>query len=157
MSKINVKSLAIGEVSVFQPSIPFKASWPSKGSTRQIDEEVLEQLMYIPGFEYMINNGILYIEDMDAKKKLGIEPEDATAPVNVIVLTDADKRKYMVNYDFNKFKEQVKKLGYEQVRDLAEFAIQNKLTDFEKSEFIKEICGKDIIQAIRLSSKNKEE
>lgn len=157
MSKINVKSLAIGEVSVFQPSIPFKASWPSKGSTRQIDEEVLEQLMYIPGFEYMINNGILYIEDMDAKKKLGIEPEDATAPVNVIVLTDADKRKYMVNYDFNKFKEQVKKLGYEQVRDLAEFAIQNKLADFEKSEFIKEICGKDIIQAIRLSSKNKEE
>jgi hypothetical protein len=157
MSKINVKSLAIGEVSVFQPSIPFKASWPSKGSTRQIDEEVLEQLMYIPGFEYMINNGILYIEDMDAKKKLGIEPEDATTPVNVIVLTDADKRKYMVNYDFNKFKEQVKKLGYEQVRDLAEFAIQNKLADFEKSEFIKEICGKDIIQAIRLSSKNKEE
>lgn len=157
MSKINVKSLTIGEVSVFQPSIPFKASWPSKGSTRQIDEEVLEQLMYIPGFEYMINNGILYIEDMDAKKKLGIEPEDATTPVNVIVLTDADKRKYMVNYDFNKFKEQVKKLGYEQVRDLAEFAIQNKLADFEKSEFIKEICGKDIIQAIRLSSKNKEE
>ena len=157
MSKINVKSLAVGEVSVFQPSIPFKASWPSKGSTRQIDEEVLEQLMYTPGFEYMINNGILYIEDMDAKKKLGIEPEDATAPVNVIVLTDADKRKYMVNYDFNKFKEQVKKLGYEQVRDLAEFAIQNKLADFEKCEFIKEICGKDIIQAIRLSSKNKEE
>ena len=157
MSKINVKSLAIGEVSVFQPSIPFKASWPSKGSTRQIDEEVLEQLMYTPGFEYMINNGILYIEDMDTKKKLGIEPEDATAPVNVIVLTDADKRKYMVNYDFNKFKEQVKKLGYEQVRDLAEFAIQNKLADFEKCEFIKEICGKDIIQAIRLSSKNKEE
>ena len=60
-------------------------------------------------------------------------------------------------YDFNKFKEQVKKLGYEQVRDLAEFAIQNKLADFEKCEFIKEICGKDIIQAIRLSSKNKEE
>ena len=55
MSKINVKSLAIGEVSVFQPSIPFKASWPSKGSTRQIEEEVLEQLMYTPGFEYMIN------------------------------------------------------------------------------------------------------
>ena len=157
MSKINVTSLAIGEVSVFQPSIPFKASWPSKGSTRQIEEEVLEQLMYTPGFEYMINNGILYIEDMDAKKKLGIEPEDATAPVNVIVLTDADKRKYMVNYDFNKFKEQVKKLGYEQVLDLAEFAIQNKLADFEKCEFIKEICGKDIIQAIRLSSKNKEE
>lgn len=157
MSKVNVTSLAIGEVSVFQPSIPFKASWPSKGSTRQIDEEILEQLMYTPGFEYMINNGILYIEDMNVKKKLGIEPEDAVAPVNVIVLTDADKRKYMVNYDLNKFKEQVKKLGYEQVRDLAEFAIQNKLADFEKCEFIKEICGKDIIQAIRLSSKNKEE
>lgn len=157
MSKINVTSLAIGEVSVFQPSIPFKASWPSKGSTRQIDEEVLEQLMYTSGFEYMINNGILYIEDMNVKKKLGIEPEDAVTPVNVIVLTDADKRKYMVNYDLNKFKEQVKKLGYEQVRDLAEFAIQNKLADFEKCEFIKEICGKDIIQAIRLSSKNKEE
>ena len=65
MKKVNVKSLTVGDVSVFEPSIPFRMSWPNKGTTRQIDEDVLQQLMYMPGFEYMINNGILYIEDME--------------------------------------------------------------------------------------------
>ena len=45
MKKVNVKSLTVGDVSVFEPSIPFRMSWPNKGTTRQIDEDVLQQLM----------------------------------------------------------------------------------------------------------------
>lgn len=156
MTKVNVISTAVGEVSVNQPSIPFQASWPNKGSTRQIEQDVIEQLMYTPGFEYMIKTGILYIEDMGAKKKLGIEPESATEPVNIIVLSDAEKRKYLVSYDIKKFTESIKKLSYEQVCDLADYAIENKLADFDKCEIIAKICKKDIIQAIRLSKQNKE-
>lgn len=156
MAKVKVISTAIGEVSVNQPSIPFQAIWPSKGSARPIEQDVIEQLMYTPGFEYMIRTGILYIEDMNAKKELGIEPEDATEPVNVIVLSDADKRKYLTVYSLDKFKENIKKLSYEQVCDLADYAIENKIADFDKCEIIEKICHKDIIQAIRLSKANKE-
>ena len=80
MAKVNVTSTTIGEVSVFEPSIPFRASWPAKGSTRPIEEETIEQLLYTPGFKYMIDTGMLYIETMEQKKKLGIEPEDAKEP-----------------------------------------------------------------------------
>lgn len=156
MAKVNVTSTTIGEVSVFQPSIPFRASWPSKGSTRAIEEEIIEQLLYTPGFKYMIDTGMLYIEDMEAKKKLGIEPEDATEPVNVIVLSDVDKNKYMKVYSIEKFKTEVKKLSREQIVDLADYAIENKIADFEKSEVLEKLCGKNIIRGIQLARQNKE-
>lgn len=156
MKKVNVKSLTVGDVSVFEPSIPFRMSWPNKGTTRQIDEDVLQQLMYMPGFEYMINNGILYIEDMEVKKDLGIEPEDASEPVNVIVLTDKERRRYMVNLSIEEFKKKVGELGYEQVKLLADYAIENKLVDYDKCKILKEICGRDVIEAIKLSELNKE-
>ena len=156
MAKVNVTSTTIGEVSVFQPSIPFRASWPSKGSTRAIEEEIIEQLLYTPGFKYMIDTGMLYIEDMEAKKKLGIEPEDAAEPVNVIVLSDVDKSKYMRVYTIEKFKTEVKKLSREQLIDLADYAIENKIADFEKSEALEKLCGKNIIRGIQLARQNKE-
>jgi hypothetical protein len=156
MAKVKVTSTTVGEVSVFDPSIPFRASWPNKGSTRSIEEETLEQLRYFPGFEYMIEHGMLYIEDMEAKKKLGIEPEDATEPVNVIVLSDVDKNKYMKVYSIEKFKTEVKKLSREQIVDLADYAIENKIADFEKSEVLEKLCGKNIIRGIQLARQNKE-
>jgi hypothetical protein len=156
MAKVNVTSTVIGEVSVFQPSIPFRMSWPAKGSTRAIEEEIIEQLLYTPGFKRMIDAGVLYIEDMEEKKKLGIEPEDATEPVNVIVLKDIDKNKYMKAYTVAQFKDAIKKLSHDQLIDLADFAIENKIADFEKSDILEKACGKNIIRGIQLAKQNKE-
>lgn len=156
MAKVNITSATVGEVSVFEPSIPFRASWPAKGSTRPIEQDVVEQLLYTPGFKYMIDTGMLYIEDMEQKKELGIEPEDATEPVNVIVLTDAVKNKYMKMYALDKFKEEIKKLSREQIVDLADYAIEKEIADFGKSAVIEKLCGKNIIKGIQLAKQNKE-
>jgi hypothetical protein len=156
MAKVKVTSTTVGEVSVFDPSIPFRASWPAKGSTRPIEEETLEQLIYFPGFKRMIDSGVLYIEDMDVKKRLGIEPEDATEPVNVIVLSDQEKNKYLKMYSVDKFKEEIKKLSHEQLIDLADYAIENKIADFDKSEVLEKACGKNIVKGIQLARQNKE-
>jgi len=156
MAKVKITSTVIGEVSVFQPSIPFRMSWPAKGSTRVIEEDVLEQLLYTSGFKRMIDAGALYIEDMEIKKKYGIEPEDATEPVNVIVLSDADKKKYLTMYSLDKFKQEIKKLSREQLIDLADYAIANEIADFGKSEVVEKACGKNIIKGIQLAKANKE-
>ena len=156
MAKVNVTSTVIGEVSVFQPSIPFRMSWPAKGSTRAIEEEIIEQLLYTPGFKRMIDAGVLYIEDMEEKKKLGIEPEDATEPVNVIVLKDIDKNKYMKAYTVAQFKDAIKKLSHDQLIDLADFAIENKIKKKKKSDILEKACGKNIIRGIQLAKQNKE-
>ena len=156
MAKVKITSTTAGEVSVFQPSIPFRMSWPSKGSTRAVEEEVLEQLLYTPGFKRMIDAGVLYIEDLDQKKKLGLEPEDATEPVNIIVLSDTDKKKYLTMYSLDKFKQEIKKLSHEQLVDLADYAIENEIADFGKSGALEKACGKNIIKGIQLAQANKE-
>lgn len=156
MSKVNIVNTTRGSVFVEVREIPFRHDWTVQGAKFAVEHEVLEQLMYDKGFKYMIDTGMLYIEDMEEKKALGIEPEEAEEPVNVIVLTDKERRRYMVNLSLEEFKEKVRKLSYEQVTQLADYAVANRLADFDKAEFLKELCGRDILQAIRLSAQNKE-
>lgn len=155
-NKVLVKNMTSSPVTVMSRALNFQREWTSKGMEIPIDKEVFEQLMYEPGVKYMIESGILYIEDLEVKKELGIEPEEATEPVNVIVLTDKQRRQYMVNLPLDTFKEKVDELSYEQIEELADYAIENKLMDYDKCEYLKEKCGRDIITAIRLNSQAKE-
>lgn len=155
--KINVVNTTRGSLLVVVRELPFRHEWLGENAKFAIEHDTLEQLLYDPGFKYMIDTGMLYIEDMEEKKTLGIEPEDAAEPVNVIVLNDKERRRYMVNLSLPEFKEKVQKLSYEQVTQLADYAVANRLADFDKAEYLKEICGRDVIQAIRLSAQNKEE
>lgn len=155
-NKVVVKNMTNSPVTIISQMMSFNRELAPKGAEIGIDRETFEQLMYEPGIRYMIESGILYIEDMETKKELGIEPEDAEEPVNIIVLTDKQRRQYMVNLSMKAFKEKVDQLSYEQVEELADYAITNKLMDFDKCEYIREKCGRDIITAIRLSNQNKE-
>ena len=155
MEKVKVTNKVNTVLSVIVPEAQFRRDWPI-GATYELDKAVLEQLMWNNGFRYMVEKGMLYIEDMEEKKTLGLEPEDATEPKNIIVLSDADRRKYMVSLSQKDFEEKVKKLSMEQVRALVDYAIEHKTIDFDKCEFLKEVTGRDIITAVRLGKQNKE-
>lgn len=157
MAKVKLISKVPQEVYIEDIQQNIRHTFMGIGSSFSIEKDVLEQMMFDPGISYMLENGILYIEDMEVKKELGIEPPDATEPVNVIVLSEADKRRYLTSMPLFDFKEKIKSLKYEQLQQLADFAIENKLGDFEKSEIIKELCGRDIIRAIQLRKANEEE
>lgn len=157
MTKVKLISKVPQEVYIEDIQQNIRHTFMGIGSSFSIEKDVLEQMMFDPGISYMLENGILYIEDMEVKKELGIEPPDATEPVNVIVLSEADKRRYLTSMPLFDFKEKIKSLKYEQLQQLADFAIENKLGDFEKSEIIKELCGRDIIRAIQLRKANEEE
>ena len=113
-------------------------------------------MMYDSGFKYMIDTGMLYIEDLEVKKELGLEPEDATEPVNIIVLSDNDMKRMMTAMPQFEFDAKLKTLNYEQMLALADFAIKNELGDFGKCDAIKKACGKDILTAIKLNREDKE-
>lgn len=155
--RVKIISQHNGPVSVIVPELRFSREWMSKGATIPVKRETLEELMYDPGFKYMIDTGMLYIEDMQVKKDLGIEPEDAEEPVNIIILTDKEKERMMTVLPLIEFKIKLKTLNYEQLQDLADFAIRHELSDFQKAEEIKKACGKDIINAIRLNREDKED
>lgn len=156
MEKIRVISKHQGPVSVNIPDLRFKREWPNKGSSILIERETLEEMMYDSGFKYMIDTGMLYIEDLEVKKELGLEPEDATEPVNIIVLNDNDMKRMMTAMPQFEFDAKLKTLNYEQMLALADFAIKNELGDFGKCDAIKKACGKDILTAIKLNREDKE-
>lgn len=156
MEKIRVISKHQGPVSVNISDLRFKREWPNKGASVLIEKETLQEMMYDSGFKYMIDTGMLYIEDLEVKKELGLEPEDATEPVNIIVLSDNDMKRMMTAMPQFEFDVKLKTLNYEQMLALADFAIKNELGDFGKCDAIKKACGKDILTAIRLNREDKE-
>ena len=156
MEKIRVISKHQGPISVNISDLRFKRECPNKGASVLIEKETLEEMMYDSGFKYMIDTGMLYIEDLEVKKELGLEPEDATEPVNIIVLSDNDMKRMMTAMPQFEFDAKLKTLNYEQMLALADFAIKNELGDFGKCDAIKKACGKDILTAIKLNREDKE-
>lgn len=155
-TKVAVVSTVNGTVGIYSPEYNFKKDWTKKGQKILIDKELLENLMYDNGVEYMFNTGMLYIEDMEVKKELGLEPEDATEPVNVIVLSDKDMRRYWTVLPVAEFKQKIAVLSREQKKNLVDFAVENEIMNLDKSEIMKQAIDMDAIQMIQLNRQNKE-
>ncbi len=156
-NKVWVINTTNGRVGIEVPELRFKRLWEKKGSKKPIDLEILKELIYDPGVEYMFKEGILFIEDMKVKQILGLEPEDAKEPENIIILSDTQKKRLLGPAPIQELKDVVKKLSKEQVKDLVDFAIINEVTNLDKCEFLKSITNIDIIKAIQLNRQDKEE
>lgn len=154
--KVVVKSMTNGKIGVTIPDLKIRKNWPRKGSTVTFKKEELQEAMFDPGFEYMLKTGILYIEDMEVKKELELEPKDVKEPQNIVVFNDAQMKRLCTVAPLKDFKEAVAKVSVEQVRALATYAIENNMMDFDKAEVIKKACGKDVISAVMLKRKNEE-
>ena len=85
--KIKVISAVNGRCVINNRDMGIKRQWPGRGSSIVFTKEQIEQLMYDNAFSNMIREGYLYIEDMDVKKEIGLEPEDATNP-SIILMDD---------------------------------------------------------------------
>ena len=91
--KVKVVNLISSRVNIDLPEVRLKRIWEKKGAVKTIPFEQLEEAMYNPGVEALFREGMLGIEDLEIKKKLGLEPEDATEPVNIITLDDTQRKR----------------------------------------------------------------
>lgn len=155
--KVNIKNETSGRVGINLPDLKLKRVWERKNVVRQISFEDLEQAFYDPGVEYMFRQGMLSIDNMDVKKALGLEPEDAVAPTNIIILSDAQKQRYLTVMPLVDFKQEVAKLTHEQKLGLVDYAIEHEIANLDKSEVLKELTEIDIYKAIQLKRAEKEE
>ena len=155
--KVKIISLTNGKVIIKNNELRIKRVWERKGAVKTIDFDVLEELIYDPGVEYMFTQGILDIEDLEVKKALGLEPEDATEPVNIIILTEKKMDRLMTVMPLSEFRNELNKVPMEQIRRLVEYCIAKEYTDFEKCELLKKFTGVDVINAIKLNRQAKEE
>jgi hypothetical protein len=87
-NKISIKSMVSATVGVNLREINRRFQWPRKGAVVKVDKDIFDVMMYDIGFNNMLKHGVLFIMDMDVKKEMGLEPEDATEPVTLIGLSD---------------------------------------------------------------------
>ena len=155
--KVKVVNLISSRVNIDVQDVRLKRVWERRGAIKTVPFDQLEEALYDPGVEALFREGILGIEDLEIKKRLGLEPEDATEPINIITLDDSQRKRYLKVLPLHEFKEKIKELPREQISELAQYAIDNEIVDFDKAEIINKIIGTDIIGTIQMNKADKEE
>jgi len=146
--KIKVISQYDGRCGIDNSDLRISRRWPARGSYVMFDKEVLEELMYDQAFKNMVEEGYLYIEDMDIKKELGIEEEEATTPA-IIYLSDKELERFWKIMPLTQFKVEAKKLTKVQLDSLADFAIKHGDDgSIQKANYLTEISGRNILKGI---------
>ena len=154
-TKVKVVSTVYGTVTVQLPNMNFTRVWPNKGAAVMIPFAVLEEGIFDTGFNNMLRDGDLYIEDMEVKKALGLEPDDAKEPENIVVLNENKMLFLLKTASVDVLKDTLSKVSLEQANNLAQYAIDHQINDFEKADIIKARTGRDITKSILLERENK--
>lgn len=156
--KVTIVNTVNARVGIDLPSMHFTYTWNRKGDKYTVSKEIFEAMMYDAGARNIFQKGILYTEDMEVKKDYGLEPEDAEEPVNIIILSEAQIKRYLNVMPFYDFKEGLDKVSNEQMITLAEYAINNKiLPSLDKINYIKTRTGVDIYKVIENNQQDEAE
>jgi hypothetical protein len=154
--KVEVKSLVSSTVLLTVPELRLRREWEKKGAKKLIPFDQLEEAMYSPGVEALFRDGALGIDDMEVKIALGLEEEGTTVPTNIIALDDAQRERYLRNMPIAEFRQSIQKLPNEQLIELANYAIEKQIADFDKAELLLKLTDIDILSAIKLNRDDKE-
>lgn len=139
---IIVKSMVDHKVGIKIPDINLRVIWEKKGAKKPVPEDKLQMAMYNSGVEYLFKQGMLVIEDEEAKKELYLDE------VVVEPLTEKQKENLWKNAPLVDFKQRIKDIPYEQLKMLADWAVDNNYTDYEKSKVLKDLIGVDTVSKI---------
>ena len=154
--KIKVISASRGRCVINNRDLGIKRVWQSRGDAVLFTKEQIEALMYDPAFSNMVNEGYLYIEDMEVKKEIGIEPEEAEKPT-IILLNEKELKRFWKDMPLAQFKLETKTLKPQQIKSLAEYAIQHgEEGSIEKANYLTSISGYNILKGIELEKQSQE-
>lgn len=146
---VKVQNMVNKIVSIKKPQYNFNKRWTQKGQILPVPYETLEQMLWDDGIKKLFERGMLYIPEMKDKIDLGLEPEDAKEPQNIIVLNDKQIMDFLVNKPFVVFKKELEALSSTQIREMVNFAIVNEVAcEIAKVTLLKEITGVDILKSI---------
>lgn len=143
-----ITNMIDSQVSVRDPYTGINRRWQRRGQSVPLPYTTVEQLLWQDGFRRMIDNGILYIQDLQTKKDLGLEPQEATEPVNIIALTPVQIKEMLTVKPLAVFKRELSHLPDTQIDSIIDYAISNEILDSAKCDVLKEITGRDILKAV---------
>lgn len=146
--KVAVKSTVNYKVGLSIPELRFFREFTRDGDTKSIDFDTLYEGITSLGVRTLFEEGILYIPEKQDRVDLGLEEadekEDKFKP-----LTENQILKLLRLDSPEKLEEVVNTLPLEQVNKIAETAIKEKITDYQKCSIIKKRCKIDIITMVQ--------
>ena len=146
--KIKVISALDHRCGIDNADLHISRRWPGRGSVVQFTREQIDELMYDPAFRNMVQEGMLYIEDMEVKKEIGIEPEDASVPT-IILMDEKTLERFWKHMPLAQFKVETKNLTKVQLSLLAKYAISHgNDSTIEKAKYLSQISGYDVLKGI---------
>lgn len=145
--KVTVKSMVNYTVGLNIPELRFKRTFMKEGETKSIDFDVLYEGVTMLGIKTLFEEGILYIENQQDRIDLGLEEPNQEAKFKI--LNHGQIIKLLKLDPISKLQETLTVLPKEQINRIAEIAIEEKFTDFDKCNLIKKYCGIDIITSVQ--------
>mgnify|MGYP006976542856 FL=1 len=145
--KVTVKSMVNYSVGLNIPDLRFKRDFTKEGETKAIDFDTLFEGVTSLGVRTLFDEGILYIENKQDRIDLGLEEEGQ--PERFRILNRGQILKLLKVDPVSKLQETLETLPREQINRIAEVAIEEKFTDFEKCNVIKKFCGIDVISSVQ--------
>jgi hypothetical protein len=145
--KVTVKSMVNYSVGLNIPDLRFKRDFTKEGETKAIDFDTLFEGVTSLGVRTLFDEGILYIDNKQDRIDLGLEEEGQ--PERFRILNRGQILKLLKVDPVSKLQETLETLPREQINRIAEVAIEEKFTDFEKCNVIKKFCGIDVISSVQ--------
>lgn len=145
---VKVQNMVNKTIVIRKPEYNLNRRWTQKNQIIPIPFDTLEQALWNEGIRTLFDRGMLYIPDMQDKIDLDLEPEDATEPQNIIVLTDKQIENLLNNVPFVAFKKELEELSSTQIREIANYAIIHEIANVEKVNYLKSLTDVDILKAI---------
>lgn len=146
--KIKVISAVNHRCGIDNADLHISRVWPGMGSVITFTKEQIEELMFDPAFKNMVTEGMLYIDDMEVKKEIGIEPEDAEKPT-IILMDEKTLERFWKNMPLSQFKLETKNLSNSQLTSLARYAMEHgSAGTIDKANYLSEISGFNILKGI---------
>ena len=145
--KVTVKSMVNYSVGLNIPDLRFKRDFTKEGETKAINFDTLFEGVTSLGVRTLFDEGILYIDNKQDRIDLGLEEEGQ--PERFRILNRGQILKLLKVDPVSKLQETLETLPREQINRIAEVAIEEKFTDFEKCNVIKKFCGIDVISSVQ--------
>lgn len=146
--KVMVTSMVGGTISA--SALNHKV-WNKKGQKLPVSKDVLREAIYEPGIEYMLKNGILYIEDMDFKIELGLEAEGTKTPTQIIPMDEKYMTRVLKLMPISEMKKSIDEMSMVQKQELVDFAVKQNDIQLDRIKIVSDKCGVDVLKAIELN------
>lgn len=141
---IVIKSAVHYRVVMNDKTTNLRREWMQKGAIQRIPYDQLETAYYRNGTQSLFEEGILFIDNEEARQRLGLEN-----PAAAKFIEDETIKKLLTEAPMSRFKKELSELTTAQANEVARLAIQMEITNTDKMDELERVTGIDVRKSIQ--------